>query len=213
MKNYIFVLALALLPTIAWAQTNKGGLKVFLQNADRDDIRGAVVKVMYGDRLIKGGATDFTGFLYLPNIDAGWYKVIVSYPGWRDYIAHIEILSNSIRELRFDMQPAPLELTVLVENARWLKLRNVQIEVIDADSASAYGYCAKNGVGWVRSPGQGPNTVIVRHPLCKELSFTLDGVSACTRQERVILELNALGKVVKMLHWKRYGFNKLIPPL
>lgn len=213
MKNYIFVLALALLPTIAWAQTNKGGLKVFLQNADRDDIRGAVVKVMYGDKLIASRATDFVGFLYIPNIEAGWYKVTISYPGWRDYIAHIEILSNSISELRFDMQPAPLELTVLVANARWLKLRNVQIEVIDADSNSTYGYCAKNGVGWVQSPGQGPNTVIVRHPLCKMLSLTFDGVSACTRQERVILELNALGKVVKMLHWKRYGFNKLIPPL
>lgn len=57
------------------ANQAKGGLKVFITNAELDDIIGATVQVMDGERQVTGGVADFTGFLYLPNIEAGTYTV------------------------------------------------------------------------------------------------------------------------------------------
>lgn len=208
MKNYLYILAIVLLPLQALAQSNKGGLKTFIQNAERDNIMGAAVVIKNSNsELIKSGATDFTGFLYLPNIEAGTYTISITYKGWLDIVRDIHISANSIWELRTEMIPCPLELTIFIKNAEQLNLRNVEVEVTGADSASNFGYSSKNGIGWVLTTVEKPDTVFLRHPLCSNIYFTLHGVSAYTKQEVVVMELNVLGKILKVFRKKDY-YNK-----
>lgn len=77
----------------------KGGLKVAITNAERDDIIGAVVQVMDGERHVAGGVTDFTGLLYLPNIAAGTYEVMISHGSTGKKSFEVTITSNQNMEL------------------------------------------------------------------------------------------------------------------
>lgn len=94
----IFFLFLSV--TIASAQASKGGLKVFIENAVTDEIIGATVQVMDGERQVTGGVTDFNGFVYLPNIEAGTYTVIIRHINIGEAKFQVTIKSNSIYELR-----------------------------------------------------------------------------------------------------------------
>jgi len=88
------------IPVIAFGQASKGGLKVFIENAQEDDIIGATVQVMDGERQVTGGVTDFEGFLYIPNIEAGTYTVVIRHIISGEVKFQVTIKSNSIYELR-----------------------------------------------------------------------------------------------------------------
>ena len=97
---YKTIFTLLLSTVIVSAQTNKGGLKVFIENAEKDDLFGTTVQVMEGDRLIIGGVVDFTGFLYLPNIEAGTYTVVLKNVKFGERKFEVTIESNAVFELR-----------------------------------------------------------------------------------------------------------------
>lgn len=78
----------------------KGGLKVFIENAEKDDIIGATVQVMDGERPVAGGITDFMGFVYLPNIEAGTYTIVIRHVRIVETKFEIVIEENQDYELR-----------------------------------------------------------------------------------------------------------------
>lgn len=82
----------------------KGGLKVFITNAERDDVIGAVVQVMDGERQVAGGIADFTGFLYIPNIEAGTYTIVISHVsvGKTQYL--VRIPENEVFRLKVELR-------------------------------------------------------------------------------------------------------------
>lgn len=88
-------------PTIA---QNRGGLKVFIENAEEDDIIGATVQVLDDGKQVTGGVTDFTGFVYLPKIDEGAYDVVIRHIGTITDTLPVSIRKNIIHELRMHLQ-------------------------------------------------------------------------------------------------------------
>lgn len=82
----------------------KGGLKVFITNAERDDIIGAVVQVMDGEQQVAGGIADFTGFLYIPNIEAGTYTIVISHVsvGKTQYL--VRIPESEVFQLKVELR-------------------------------------------------------------------------------------------------------------
>lgn len=138
------ILLTVLLCTVQYcpAQTLMGGLKVFIENAEKDDIIGATVRIMKGKSQVTGGVTDFTGFLYLSNIEAGRYQALIrhSYSGTDSL--EIEIEENRISELRIQLKVPP--------------------RFKEKDSTST-----KVSQGGLKLPGRGSRHVAPKKPLLK----------------------------------------------
>lgn len=94
------VILLVFIPALSFSQASKGSLKVFIENAQEDDIIGATVQVMDGERQVTGGVTDFEGFLFIPNIEAGTYTVVIRNVNFGEAKFQVTIKSNSIYELK-----------------------------------------------------------------------------------------------------------------
>lgn len=110
MYSLLGVLLVIVLPQSLAAQSIDGGLKVFITNAEEDALFGLTVQVMDGKRQITGGVTDFAGFLFLPNIDEGSYKVFVRHISTGKDSFKVTIERNRIFELRTELEiEFPLE--------------------------------------------------------------------------------------------------------
>lgn len=75
------------IPYLAFCQVGKGGLKVFIENAEDGNIIGVRATVLDADSQIAIGVTDFQGFLHIPNLTTGTHEL---------RLAHTRLATSSI---------------------------------------------------------------------------------------------------------------------
>lgn len=124
---------------------NRGGLKVFIENAEEDDIIGATVQVLNDGKQVTGGVTDFTGFVYLPNIDEGVYDVVIRHIGSITDTLPVSIRKNKIHELRMQLQlidwKSQDQMVHLDFNEDTFKTTDDILRLPARGPASCYGSC------------------------------------------------------------------------
>lgn len=165
-----------------------GLLKVFIENAEKDDIIAATVQVMDGEHQIAGGVTDFAGFLYLPNIGAGTYTVVIRHIKIGEAKFQVTIKSNSISEIREELTCKPFilgtaikaggiltdgykaekelskgGLKVFIENAEMDDIIAATVQVMDGERQVTGASTDFTGYVYLPNIEAGTYTVVIRH--------------------------------------------------
>jgi len=168
--------------------TQNGGLKVFIENAEENEILGATVQVMDGERQVTGAVADFTGFAYIPDIDAGVYTIVIRHIHIGEARFQVTIESNLIYELREELQvcadcPPPVfikrnlrawdfepqedvfnnGLKVFIENAEQDDIIGATVQVMDGDRQVTGGVTDFMGFLYLPNIDPGAYVVIIRH--------------------------------------------------
>jgi len=136
---------------------NRGGIKVFIENAEEDDIIGATVQVMDGERQVTGGVTDFEGFLYLPNIDAGRYNVVIRHIMTIPDTLPIRVKENEIFELKIHLElgdEGSQSLPILLSSDTEIAKTTDDVLRLPVRGPAAYhkGYCVCTPSGQASAP-------------------------------------------------------------
>lgn len=222
MKSFsIFIMLL--IPSLVFCQSNKGGLKVFIENAEEDDLIGATVQVMDGERQLAGGVTNFSGFVYIPLIEAGTYVVLIRHINIGEAKFQVTIKSNSIYELREELNvyrdslprvfikrnlrawdyeaksSSKGDLKIIVENAKEDGLAAVPVQVLDSKQLMASGVTDSSGLLFLPDIDTGTYIVVFKTESLGNLKYQITIRGGDVYELREKLQVRVLGPTVTRL--------------
>lgn len=111
--SFLFILFCLISPSLAVAQTAKGAISGQVADKQGAVLHGARVTLNNGIST----ATDIRGQFHINNLDAGEYKVSVSYVGFQQYTTHITVSPGQVASVTADLAVASArtEMTVYAD--------------------------------------------------------------------------------------------------
>lgn len=104
--------------TLVLAQLTTGTLKVHVTDEHGEEILGATVVLIEGEKFVKGTSTDPFGLANIPNIEPREYLIEVRFVGYSTFKSHVTIESNNIKTIECRLSESSVELEEVVVKSR-----------------------------------------------------------------------------------------------